>query len=175
MLEIAWNAKKTWKIHTKIKQHSINIKNYTAHPHDLVHVPATFRENTAMRFWVTVRKLNVTDGRTDRQTDGVAISPVPGPTAPAGDNNGILLFHKLNILSPLCHPQNMIKSAPCEYIHAEHTLNLVHIYSNLAQTNHTTNNKITLIIHCIHCQQVKYWNVPANTNCKIYWQIQINQ
>ena len=33
------------------------------------------------------------DGRTDRQTDGrtggVAISPVPGPTAPAGDNKGI--------------------------------------------------------------------------------------
>ena len=25
-------------------------KNYTAHPHDLVHVPAKFRENTAMRF-----------------------------------------------------------------------------------------------------------------------------
>ena len=48
-------------------------KNYTAHPHDLVHVPAKFRENTAMRFWVTVRKLNVTDRRTDgqdRQTDG---------------------------------------------------------------------------------------------------------
>ena len=37
-----------------------------------------------------MRKLNVTDRRTDRQTDrrtgGVAISPVPGPTAPAGDN-----------------------------------------------------------------------------------------
>ena len=31
-------------------KHSINIKNYTAHPHDLVHVPAKFRENTAMRF-----------------------------------------------------------------------------------------------------------------------------
>ena len=70
------------KIHTKFKQHSINIKNYTAHPHDLVHVPAKFRENTSMRFWVTVRKLNVTDGQTDGQTDrrtgGVAISPVPG-------------------------------------------------------------------------------------------------
>ena len=39
-----------------------------------------------MRFLVTVRKLNVTDGQTDRQTWGVAISPVPGPTAPAGDN-----------------------------------------------------------------------------------------
>ena len=86
MLEIAWNAKKTWnfeekkiwnfiffnikKIHKKFKQHSINIKNYTAHPHDLVHVPAKFRENTAMRFWVTVRKLKVTDGQTDGQTDG---------------------------------------------------------------------------------------------------------
>ena len=34
---------------------------------------------------VTVRKLNVTD----RQTDGaIAISPVPGPTMPAGDNKG---------------------------------------------------------------------------------------
>ena len=70
MLEIAWNAKKAWniekkKIHKKFKQHSINIKNYTAHPHDMVHIPAKFRENTSMRFWVTVRKLNVTDGRTD--------------------------------------------------------------------------------------------------------------
>ena len=85
MLEIAWNAKKTWnieknklyfiffnilKIHKKLKQHSINIKNYTAHPHDMVHIPAKFRENTSMLFWVTVRKLNVTDRQTDRQTDG---------------------------------------------------------------------------------------------------------
>ena len=91
------------KIHKKFKQHSINIKNYTAHPHHLVHVPAKFRENTAMRFWVTVRKLNVTDGQTDRRTDGrtegVAISPVPGPTAPAGDNN-MDLTHFLPKISP---------------------------------------------------------------------------
>ena len=73
------------------KQHSINIKNYTAHPHDLVHVSAKFRENKSMHFWVTVRKLNVTgrqtDRRTDRQTDGQTdggrcnISR-PGPSAP---------------------------------------------------------------------------------------------
>ena len=48
-----------------------------------------------------MRKLNLTDGRTDGRTDGqtdgrtdgqtggVAISPVPGPTAPAGDNNTV--------------------------------------------------------------------------------------
>ena len=30
------------KNHTKFKQHSINIKNYTAHPHDMLHVPAKF-------------------------------------------------------------------------------------------------------------------------------------
>ena len=42
------------KIHKKFKQHSINIKNYTAHPHDMVHIPAKFRENTSMRFGVTV-------------------------------------------------------------------------------------------------------------------------
>ena len=36
----------------------------------MVHIPAKFQENTSMRFWVTVRKLNVTDRRTDRQTDG---------------------------------------------------------------------------------------------------------
>ena len=39
---------KNFKNHTKFKQHSINIKNYTAHPHDMVHVPAKFWENTAM-------------------------------------------------------------------------------------------------------------------------------
>ena len=62
-----WKKKKTilqyLKIHKKFKQHSIDFKN------DMVHVPAKFWENTSMRFWVTVRKLNVTDGRTDGQTD----------------------------------------------------------------------------------------------------------
>ena len=73
------------KIHKKFK-HSINTKNYTAHPHDLVHVPAKFRENTAMRFWVTVRKLNVTE--TDRQTDGRgALQYLPSrASGAAGDN-----------------------------------------------------------------------------------------
>ena len=61
--------------------------NYTAHPHGMVHVPAKFRENTAMRFWVTVRKLNVTDRRTDRRTDrqtdgGRCNISRPGPSAP---------------------------------------------------------------------------------------------
>ena len=37
----------------------------------MVRVPAKFRENTSMRFRGTVRKLNVTDGRTDRQTDRI--------------------------------------------------------------------------------------------------------
>ena len=37
---------------------------------------------SAMRFWVTVRKLNVTDGRTDGQTDGGRCNiSRPGPTA----------------------------------------------------------------------------------------------
>ena len=53
----------------------------------LVHVPAKFRENTSMPFWVTVRKLNVTDRqtdrRTDRQTDGRRCNiSSPGPSAP---------------------------------------------------------------------------------------------
>ena len=47
----------------------------------MVHVPAKFQENTSMRFWVTVWKLNVTDGQTDGRTGDIAISPVPGPTA----------------------------------------------------------------------------------------------
>ena len=64
------------KIHNKFKQYPINIKNYTAHPHDMVHVPAKFRENTAMSFELfTVQKLNVMDGQTE---GGVSISPVPG-------------------------------------------------------------------------------------------------
>ena len=56
-----------------------------------MHVPAKFRENTGMRFWVTVRKLNVTDRRTDGQTDrrtdgrtdgGRCNISRPGPSAP---------------------------------------------------------------------------------------------
>ena len=43
-----------------------------------------------MRFRVTVRKLNVTDGQTDRQTDGgVAISAVRASGA-AGDKLGLI-------------------------------------------------------------------------------------
>ena len=75
------------KIHKKFKQHSINIKNYTAHPHDMVHVPAKFRENTSMSFWVTVRKLNVTDGRTDGGRCNISR---PRPSAP----REIKIMHK---------------------------------------------------------------------------------
>ena len=34
-----------------------------------------------------MRKLNVTDRQMDGRTGGIAISPVPRPTAPAGDKN----------------------------------------------------------------------------------------
>ena len=55
----------------------------------MVHIPAKFRENIVIHFRVTVRKLNVTDARTDGQTGGgggVSISPVPG-FREAGDKN----------------------------------------------------------------------------------------
>ena len=52
----------------------------------MVHIPAKFRENTSMHFRVTVRKPNVTDGWTDGRMGGIAISPIPGPTALVGDN-----------------------------------------------------------------------------------------
>ena len=50
------------KIHKKFKQHQY--KKLYSTPHDMVHIPGKFRENTAMLFRVTVQKLNVT-GRTD--------------------------------------------------------------------------------------------------------------
>ena len=68
----------------KCKQPSINIKNYTAHPHDMVHVPAKFLENTSMRFRVTVRKPRDENKtwRTDRVTDGGRCNiSRPGPSA----------------------------------------------------------------------------------------------
>ena len=74
------------KIHKKFKQHSINIKNYTAHPHDMVHIPAKFGENTSMHFLVTVRKLNVTD----RQTDGQTLQYLPSRAIGAAGDNKIL-------------------------------------------------------------------------------------
>ena len=36
----------------------------------MMHVPAKFRENTEMRFRVTVQKLNVMDGQSHKRTDG---------------------------------------------------------------------------------------------------------
>ena len=58
----------------------------------MVHVPAKFRENTSMRFLVTVRKLNVTDrqtdGQTDRQKDGGALQYLPSRAFGAAGDNG---------------------------------------------------------------------------------------
>ena len=48
----------------------------------MVHVPAKFQENTSMRFWVTVRKLNVTDGQTDGGRYLPGVISRPGPSAP---------------------------------------------------------------------------------------------
>ena len=67
--------KKTWnieeekilKIQTTFQQYQ---KLYNTPPYDMVHVLTKFRENTSMRFRVTVRKINVMNRRTDRQTDG---------------------------------------------------------------------------------------------------------
>ena len=55
-----------------------------------------------------MRKLNVTDRQTDGRTDGrmggggggVAISPVPGPTGPAGDNKGKQFENQFFIYEP---------------------------------------------------------------------------
>ena len=50
----------------------------------MVHIPAKFRENTSMRFRVTVQKLNVTDGQ--------ALQYLPFRAfGAAGDNKLILL------------------------------------------------------------------------------------
>ena len=68
-----------------VKQHPINIKTIQHWPHDMVYVPAKFRENTAMRFWVTVRKLNVTDGGTEGWHFNISHL---GPLARQVDNNG---------------------------------------------------------------------------------------
>ena len=59
-------SKHCFSIFQKFIKIPINIKIYTAHPHDMVHVPGKSLENTAMRLQDTVRKQNVTD----RQTGG---------------------------------------------------------------------------------------------------------
>ena len=51
----------------------------------MVHVPAKFPENTSMRFRVTVPKLNVTDGWTDRR--GHCNISRPRAYGAAGDKN----------------------------------------------------------------------------------------
>ena len=62
--------KKLIKIQTTFHQY----QEFYSTPHDMVHIPARFRENTSMRVRVTIRKLNVMDrqmdGRTDRRMDG---------------------------------------------------------------------------------------------------------
>ena len=59
----------------------------------MVHVPAKFRENTSMRFRVTVRKLNMTDRRTDGRTDGGRCNIFrPRAYGTAGDKNTYLCY-----------------------------------------------------------------------------------
>ena len=59
-------SKKQTSLPPPLKFH--HIKNYTAHPHDMVHAPAKFWENTAM--W---------------RGGGGDVEISPGPTAPSGD------------------------------------------------------------------------------------------
>ena len=62
-------------------------------PHDMMHVPAKFGENTSMLFRVTVRKLNVTEKQTDRRRDGRTVGrgccniSRPRAYGAAGDKN----------------------------------------------------------------------------------------
>ena len=51
----------------------------------MVHVSAKFWENISMRFRVTVQKLNVTDGQTDRRT-GALLYLASQASGAAGDN-----------------------------------------------------------------------------------------
>ena len=65
----------------------------------MVHVPAKLRENTPMRFGVTVRKLNVTDRQTDRRTDrGHCNISYPRAYGVAGDKKLKMLYHQNFIL-----------------------------------------------------------------------------
>ena len=145
MLEIAWNAKKNMKYWTKnifkyiffqyltnsysrkFQQHSINIKNYTAHPHDMVHVPAKFRENTLMRFWVTVRKLNVTDG-------GRCNISRPGPSAPREIKNTLKSHLKVIIRVGRCMYRSSCSSRACTSLH------LIELY--WMKVNHGFNRRV---------------------------------
>ena len=54
------------KHHKKTTSHQYQ-KLYST-PRDMVHVPAKFRENTAMSCQVTVQKLSETDRQMDRRT-----------------------------------------------------------------------------------------------------------
>ena len=59
----------------------------------MVHIPAKFRENTAMHFQVTLRKLNMTD----RQTDGRGAQYLPSRAfGAAGDKRIIWLLCDLS-------------------------------------------------------------------------------
>ena len=62
-----------------------------------VHIPAKFRENTAMRFQVTVQKLNLTD----RQTDRVSISPIPGLRRGGRYKYGVLIWSLIYAPGPM--------------------------------------------------------------------------
>ena len=87
---------KYWKKILKILFFSIfkkfikNSNNIPSISKTIQHTPMTwctylqkFGENTSMRFWVTVRKLNVADRQTDGQRDGGRCNiSRPGPSTP---------------------------------------------------------------------------------------------
>ena len=80
--------KNSYTIQTTFHQYQKLYSTPPWHGARTCNVPAKFRENTSMHFRVTVRKLNVTDRRTDRQTDGRgALQYLPSRAfGAAGDN-----------------------------------------------------------------------------------------
>ena len=70
---IKWDFLYFWQFIKKFKQHPSISKKYTAHPNVMMHAPAKFRENTAMRVWVSVKTKS--DRWTDRQMDGFQYLP----------------------------------------------------------------------------------------------------
>ena len=61
-----------------------------------------------------------TDGQTDGQTGGIAISPVPGPTAPAGDKKTLIKAGASGIVKCMCMYVTVyafVSVSVCECVH----------------------------------------------------------
>ena len=141
----------------------------------MVHVPAKFRENTSRHFWVTVRKLNVTDRQTDRRTDrGRCNISRPGPSAPREiiKNRSLwVAYAKINDIPDILQKFTLSSKSKYQWQNCIEKYDLSQIYTRYKRCSQRKRRVANWFDNCCHCFVVKVY--PINVT-QAHWHISHN-